>query len=77
MINLDKFWLVWSPMGRTSPSVRHLTIDTANTEADRLAKLNPGQGFFVLTAESLHVKRDVDVFQLRGRGDRVGDEIPF
>lgn len=76
-MNDEKFWLVWSPQGRTPPSMRHLTIDTANTEADRLAKLNPGHSFFVLTAESLHVKRDVDVIQLRGRGDRIGNGIPF
>lgn len=77
MISLGKFWLVWSPSGRTPPSVEHPTIAAANAEADRLAGLNPGHSFFVLTAESLHVKRDVVVFQLRGRGDRVVDEIPF
>lgn len=61
-----KFWLIWSPQGATFPTVKHQTKQTADAEAVRLASLNPGQEFYVLTAESLTIRRDVHVIQLRG-----------
>lgn len=75
----SKFWIIWSPTGRTPPSVQHPTIKEANTEAQRLARLNPGSKFYVLTAETLVVKRDVDIIRLEGKADRICEhcEIPF
>jgi hypothetical protein len=42
------FWLVWSPTGHKPPSFRHPSIESATTEADRLATAHPGQTFIVL-----------------------------
>jgi hypothetical protein len=44
-----KFWVVWSPQGRT-PTVQHWNRASADTEAKRLAQTHPGQDFFVLKA---------------------------
>lgn len=48
----EKFWIVWCPTGAKPPSFRHPTFGAATTEADRLARENPGREFFVLGAES-------------------------
>lgn len=45
----DGFFLVWNPGGQ-SPVRRHATRQSATTEAERLANLNPGEVFFVLAA---------------------------
>lgn len=68
---MNKFWIVWSPEGRTPPSAKHPTEGTANNEAVRLARLNPGHHFFVMGSEALAIKRDVDFFRFDG------DVIPF
>ncbi|WP_306049282.1 hypothetical protein [Oceaniradius stylonematis] len=44
-----RFWMVWSPQGRM-PTRRHYCRDDADREAQRLARLNPMQEFFVLKA---------------------------
>lgn len=48
----ERFWMVWndSPFGRT-PTFKHLTLEAAKQEAERLAKLNPGTRFWVLRAQ--------------------------
>jgi hypothetical protein len=42
-----KFWMV---LGRDVPKYRHATLAAAKTEAERLAKINPGCEFTVLEA---------------------------
>lgn len=44
-----QFWLVWREDGY-SPTYRHRSKAEALTEAERLAKANPGNVFFVLKA---------------------------
>lgn len=44
-----KFWMVFNPVGR-SPTYMHPTRDAADTEAQRLARENPGHQFIVLKA---------------------------
>lgn len=46
------FFLVWTPSNERTPTYRHPSSDAAEKEADRLAKLNPGQDFYVLAAIS-------------------------
>jgi hypothetical protein len=46
------FWIVWSPEGKTPPSYRHGTEQSALDEADRLAVLHRGISFYVLAATS-------------------------
>lgn len=41
------FYVVWNP-ARGAPTVRHRTRPAAAEEAERLARSNPGQTFFVL-----------------------------
>jgi hypothetical protein len=41
------FWIIWNPAANR-PTVMHETLDSAKKEAERLAKLNPGQRFVVL-----------------------------
>ena len=53
MSNLYKFWLVWSPEGKTMPTFRHQSEFAAQTEAERLARWNPGKQFFVVEAKSV------------------------
>lgn len=50
---MDQFWLVWSPQGARPPLVRHRTYRGAVSEAERLARLNPGSEFFVVQALSV------------------------
>lgn len=51
-MNEREFWMVWNPDGRP-PSVRHLSRISAVREAERLARSNPGECFYVLCAESV------------------------
>lgn len=43
----QKFFLVWTPNG-SCPNKRHLTIEDAKAEANRLAVSNTGKEFYVL-----------------------------
>jgi glutathione S-transferase len=65
------FWLVWNPNGR-SPTFRHPSEQNAVTEAERLARLNPGETFIVL--ESVSARRVDSMIRI---DMRAGDGIPF
>lgn len=45
----DTFWMVWNE-GGSSPRVKHETKVFAIHEAERLARMNPGQRFVVMEA---------------------------
>lgn len=65
----EQFWVIWNPEGR-NPSYKHNTSGAAIEEAQRLARLNPGQSFYVLHAETLVRTVDVEVIKL-------AENIPF
>lgn len=44
---MEDFYCVWNPE-HGLPTVKHKTYGIAQTEAERLAKLNPGKQFYVL-----------------------------
>ncbi len=67
-----KFWLVWNP-ARNAPTQRHFNRRKAQQEAERLARLSPGDQFYVLEAVSLTQKVDVSTIDLT---EEV-DDIPF
>jgi hypothetical protein len=46
---VSDIFFVWSPGGGQWKQ-KHTSYDSAQTEAERLAKVNPGQEFFVLGA---------------------------
>jgi hypothetical protein len=51
-----KFWMV---LGEGMPCYRHQSKQAARDEAERLARLNPGEEFTVLEAVETVVKSDV------------------
>lgn len=70
------FWMVWNVHGR-APTVAHSSLEVAENEAKRLARVAPGQTFVVLKA--LHAFRvaepappPVELIELR-----LIDHIPF
>lgn len=71
---MNKFWMVWSPQGNT-PTYKHATYESARDEAIRLARVNPGKRFYVLTATEYYEVNDVRMVVL-GSGDFEND-IPF
>jgi hypothetical protein len=46
-----RFYVVWGE-GTGEPTVKHQFIEDARTQAERLAKKNPGEHFYVLVADS-------------------------
>ena len=54
-----KFFLVWNPAGR-SPFCQHGTYQSARTEAERLARANPNQDFYVVVPMGRARKTDVE-----------------
>lgn len=47
----DVFWMVWNP-ARNPPSFKHESLIAATNEAERLARIHPGQTFVVLEAKT-------------------------
>lgn len=68
------FWLVWNPNGH-SPTCKHPTRDSADHEAARLARLNPGQVFYVLEPVVHVIKSDVIFTDMRT--GQMQQEAPF
>lgn len=56
--------------GSGSTHIRHDTLDKARTEAERLARLNPGTKFYVLASLGHAVRNDPVVWEQH-------DDIPF
>ncbi len=48
---INTFYLVWNELNGT-PTYKHKTLLSAEKEAKRLAKNNPGEKFHVLTSNS-------------------------
>ncbi|MBO6901404.1 MAG: hypothetical protein JJ864_08660 [Rhizobiaceae bacterium] len=67
-----QFWLVWHEDGGT-PRFRHQSKQSALDEATRLAKLTPGECFFVLKATAGVIANEPDVRHVKF----VVDPIPF
>lgn len=66
------FWLVWNPTG-FPPKYKHSSVESAEAEAARLARCNPGQEFFVLRPVSSTEKSDLTV----RRFAPADQDIPF
>ncbi|MGD9862542.1 MAG: hypothetical protein AB7S99_04950 [Pseudodonghicola sp.] len=71
-MKLGQFWMV---KGDGPTTYRHDSQASAEAEAQRLARLNPGQIFFVMEAVAAHRHIAVERISLRGRVD--DEEIPF
>jgi hypothetical protein len=68
---MEKFWMVWNPK-RTSPTCQHKSIEAAVAEAERLARRDPGQEFYVLEA-----LRMCQVPELPIKWTELEEPIPF
>ncbi len=67
-----KFWMV---SGDGPSRLRHPDRLSAEVEAQRLARANPGTPFFVMEAIAVHRKVDVERIDL-GDAPHV-DDVPF
>ena len=65
------FWLVWCENGG-EPRVKHKTLYQAETEAERLARANPGKSFCVMACASRFTERRVTIERFD-----CDDGIPF
>lgn len=70
MKDAPPFWLVWTPNGHT-PRYEHQSAASAHAEAQRLARENPGEKFYVLQPISETVRNDIVTRRFEV------DEIPF
>lgn len=52
------YWFVWCHNGG-GPTYKHQTLESACAEAERLARLNPGEEFHVLKSVRSVMKTDV------------------
>lgn len=70
-----KFWMVWNPNGR-QPRHMHMNRVAADQEAQRLARENPGEQFFVLKSMTgfTAIPQPVETIKIR---PALPDEIPF
>jgi hypothetical protein len=83
---LPAFWLVWRDGGKHSsrarfetsiPEVRHAEVASANDEAERLARANPGVRFYVIPARDYAVAAILPVAWGSVATDEVESEPPF
>lgn len=58
---METFFIIYSPEGETPPKVTHATHKEALGIAHNMAKLHPGQTFFVMKSASRPVAKDVAV----------------
>lgn len=71
-----KFWMIWSPQGR-APTYQHTSRVSADAEAERLAKANPGAEFFVLKAVSGKTANQPEALDIKITNKQWDDGIPF
>jgi hypothetical protein len=71
-MSMEPFWFVWNPRGR-APTYAHTTRQSAVTEAERLARANPGQPFVVLQAIGEVCVDDLHWQKVQN----FNDDIPF
>lgn len=73
-LDATTFWLVWNPTGK-NPSYRHPSEASAITEAERLARENPGNTFVVL--QTVCARRVDYMLRVDMRPGAENEEIPF
>ncbi|MBS1724998.1 MAG: hypothetical protein JSS66_18825 [Armatimonadetes bacterium] len=62
---MEPIKIFWMVHGNGPCHVRHATQEIAVAEAKRLARLNPGERFYVTEATSVHFKNDVQSVSIR------------
>lgn len=59
------------------PTVLHTSFETAEAEAERLAKENPGSSFHVMASIVAKVKNDVRTISFADDPTMPDSEVPF
>ena len=76
------FWLVWNPSGRI-PRFEHYSYESARQEAERLARQNPGDLFYILCPvgrcrhQQVHYEPFISDHEASQLGIDQDPEIPF
>jgi hypothetical protein len=70
-----QFWMVWNP-DDYPPRVCHDTEAAAETEAERLARTNPGVKFYLLEATQMFEVNNLRRIDMR-QSPGYRDELPF
>ncbi|MBU9317246.1 hypothetical protein L0Z13_11755 [Burkholderia multivorans] len=68
---LEAFFIIWCPTGPHSPKHRHRSRNAAVIEAERLARVHPGNEFYVMQADTMRTVNDMK------RVDFEAPDIPF
>jgi len=68
---LEAFFIIWCPTGPHSPKHRHVSRGAAVKEAERLARVHPGNEFYVMQADTMRTVDDMK------RVDFEAPDIPF
>jgi hypothetical protein len=76
--SVERFYMVYG-LGRSAPTYRHPTKESAHKEAQRLAEANPGTSYVVLKGTKAYhankpVARQIDLDE---RSHDYFDERPF
>lgn len=74
-MDIVRFWFVWNPSAGI-PRARHSSKGSAQAEAERLARLHPGQQFIVLKSVGGAVIPSGDVEPITFV-KASSDDIPF
>lgn len=45
---MEPFYILWNPKGTTPPRVEFITLDEAERAAKNMARMHPGQEFYVM-----------------------------
>lgn len=69
-----RFWMV---KGQGPANFPHDSRASAEREAERLARCNPGECFYVLEAVTAHIRHDVHRIVLTDADAIPDDELPF
>lgn len=67
---IKAFWFVWNVHGG-APRFQHQSESSAIIEAERLARMNPGQTFVVLQSVCARVVTDMQRIDLRPKTDEI------
>ena len=79
MSNTFRVWIVMNPqtLHIRPPTYLHQSFETAEAEAERLAKENPGSSFHVMASIVAKVKNDVRTISFDDNPTSPSCEVPF
>lgn len=73
MSDQQQFWMVYG-LDRSAPTKRHTSRRLAEIEAERLARIHPGEQFAVLEAVQIVAKREFETTVFRAASEDEPDD---